>query len=431
MFRSAGRFRAALCAASVLVLGALAPSAFAQTAPDHSQGGCGVQRPAARAGRRVLVQRQLLRPDPALRRADPEAGQRHGGGPAAVLQEERLRPRRPGGAEHPHLPGPARASSITRDSFSVPHIEAEQPRRRDVRGRLRHGRGPHAADGHAAQPRPGGGDRRAGAQPVRAGADASSPSTRPSRPRTSSRSRSTWCWRSRAGSGSSTTSTTTSRASTTTARSAGTTGRPWNRNDVIAVAALIGAVFGKGGGDEARRSQLLSALQDRLGRAARASRSGTTCASRTTPETAVTLDRQFRLTHPRPNQKGNAVDRRGQPRHAAAAGSGGQRRQASSAREQRGARRRGAIGHRAPVLRGGTAGRLLLPADPVRGRRARRRHRRARRDVPRIRALRGARPRAGLLVERDLRGQRQHRHLRRGAVRRRHALPASKASAAR
>ena len=46
---------------------------------------------------------------------------------------------------------------------------------------------------------------------------------------------------------------------------AGTTGRPWNRNDVISVAALIGAVFGKGGGDEARRAQLLSALQDRLG----------------------------------------------------------------------------------------------------------------------------------------------------------------------
>ena len=35
---------------------------------------------------------------------------------------------------------------------------------------------------------------------------------------------------------------------------AGTSGRPWNRNDVIAIAALIGAVFGKGGGDEARRA---------------------------------------------------------------------------------------------------------------------------------------------------------------------------------
>jgi acyl-homoserine lactone acylase PvdQ len=40
---------------------------------------------------------------------------------------------------------------------------------------------------------------------------------------------------------------------------------PWTRNDVAAVAALIGAVFGAGGGDEARRSQFLSALQQRLG----------------------------------------------------------------------------------------------------------------------------------------------------------------------
>lgn len=39
----------------------------------------------------------------------------------------------------------------------------------------------------------------------------------------------------------------------------------WTRNDVVAVAALIGAVFGVGGGDEARAAQFLSALQRRLG----------------------------------------------------------------------------------------------------------------------------------------------------------------------
>jgi acyl-homoserine lactone acylase PvdQ len=39
----------------------------------------------------------------------------------------------------------------------------------------------------------------------------------------------------------------------------------WTRNDVVAVASLIGARFGKGGGDEARRAQFLSALQARLG----------------------------------------------------------------------------------------------------------------------------------------------------------------------
>jgi hypothetical protein len=37
-------------------------------------------------------------------------------------------------------------------------------------------------------------------------------------------------------------------------------GGPWTRNDVIACAALIAAVFGRGGGDEARRAQFLSAL---------------------------------------------------------------------------------------------------------------------------------------------------------------------------
>jgi acyl-homoserine lactone acylase PvdQ len=44
-------------------------------------------------------------------------------------------------------------------------------------------------------------------------------------------------------------------------------GQPWTRNDVVAVAALIGARFGKGGGDEARRAQFLSALQQQLGTA--------------------------------------------------------------------------------------------------------------------------------------------------------------------
>lgn len=46
---------------------------------------------------------------------------------------------------------------------------------------------------------------------------------------------------------------------------AGVPGPAWTRHDVVAVAALIGARFGKGGGDEARRAQFLSALQQRLG----------------------------------------------------------------------------------------------------------------------------------------------------------------------
>jgi acyl-homoserine lactone acylase PvdQ len=42
-------------------------------------------------------------------------------------------------------------------------------------------------------------------------------------------------------------------------------GPQWTRNDVIAIASLIGAVFGKGGGDEVRRSEFLAALENWLG----------------------------------------------------------------------------------------------------------------------------------------------------------------------
>ena len=42
-------------------------------------------------------------------------------------------------------------------------------------------------------------------------------------------------------------------------------GSPWTRNDTYAAAALFGWQFGRGGGDEARRSQFLAALQARLG----------------------------------------------------------------------------------------------------------------------------------------------------------------------
>ncbi|HEY8192805.1 MAG TPA: penicillin acylase family protein [Gaiellaceae bacterium] len=42
-------------------------------------------------------------------------------------------------------------------------------------------------------------------------------------------------------------------------------GSPWTRNDTYAATALIASQFGRGGGDEARRSLFLSALQTRLG----------------------------------------------------------------------------------------------------------------------------------------------------------------------
>ena len=40
---------------------------------------------------------------------------------------------------------------------------------------------------------------------------------------------------------------------------------PWTRNDIYAVNALKGQFVGEGGGDEARRSQFLGGLQERLG----------------------------------------------------------------------------------------------------------------------------------------------------------------------
>jgi acyl-homoserine lactone acylase PvdQ len=43
--------------------------------------------------------------------------------------------------------------------------------------------------------------------------------------------------------------------------------KPWTRVDIYSVNALAGQLFGQGGGDEARRSQLLSGLRARLGAA--------------------------------------------------------------------------------------------------------------------------------------------------------------------
>ncbi|HYI79957.1 MAG TPA: penicillin acylase family protein [Thermoleophilaceae bacterium] len=75
-------------------------------------------------------------------------------------------------------------------------------------------------------------------------------------------------------------------------RATGNSARAWTRADVVAAAALIGAVFGKGGGNEVASSQLLSALRKRLGR-----RGGTRIwrdlRSAQDPETRVTLRKRF------------------------------------------------------------------------------------------------------------------------------------------
>jgi acyl-homoserine lactone acylase PvdQ len=67
---------------------------------------------------------------------------------------------------------------------------------------------------------------------------------------------------------------------------------PWTTNDVIAIATLIGAVFGKGGGDEVRRSEFLSALQARLS-AKQGNQVWNDLAERLDAEAPVTIARPF------------------------------------------------------------------------------------------------------------------------------------------
>jgi acyl-homoserine lactone acylase PvdQ len=75
-------------------------------------------------------------------------------------------------------------------------------------------------------------------------------------------------------------------------RSTGNGARPWTRADLIAVTSLIGAVFGKGGGNEVRSSQLLSALRARLG-AAGGTGVWRDLREAQDPETPVTIAKRF------------------------------------------------------------------------------------------------------------------------------------------
>jgi len=75
-------------------------------------------------------------------------------------------------------------------------------------------------------------------------------------------------------------------------RGTGNSAKPWTRADVTAAAALIGAVFGKGGGNEVRSSQLLSALRGRLG-ATGGTRVWRDLRSAQDSETTATLARRF------------------------------------------------------------------------------------------------------------------------------------------
>jgi acyl-homoserine lactone acylase PvdQ len=82
--------------------------------------------------------------------------------------------------------------------------------------------------------------------------------------------------------------------------------KPWTRVDVYSINALAGQIFGQGGGDEVRRSQLLDALRKRVGKS-----QGDTIfndlSEHVDKDTPVTIDKTFPY-EPVPNtQGGNAV----------------------------------------------------------------------------------------------------------------------------
>ena len=163
-------------------------------------------------------------------------------------------------------------------------------------------------------------------------------------------------------------------------REAGRPVKPWTVNNVISVASLIGAVFGKGGGDEARRAELLNALQQRLGAAA-GEQVWNDLRELQDPEAPVTLERRFPYGRAPGPAAGQHRDRRRQLRR-------GRRKcvcrdgAARPARQQRAARGGTAFGQWASPVRRRAAGRLLLSGAADGGRPPRRRDRRSRGSLP-------------------------------------------------
>ena len=105
-------------------------------------------------------------------------------------------------------------------------------------------------------------------------------------------------------------------------QSVGATTAPWTQADVLATASLIGAVFGRGGGDEAARSEILSALQLRLGSGAGRA-VWDDLREQQDPEAPVSIDRSFPYGSTAASSSGNAViDNGSAPAFRPAAASG-------------------------------------------------------------------------------------------------------------
>ncbi len=185
---------------------------------------------------------------------------------------------------------------------------------------------------------------------------------------------------------------------------------PWKPTDVIAIASLIGGIFGRGGGNELGSAQVLQALRSalrpprrppRLARLPLQERPG----SADDDLQALPLRDGQRLRQARPGAAGpgkrardaNGFGRRGRRLPARSSsqpacgrkddrgvdwGSAGARPARRGARLQLGAGLRPALGERTPDRRDGPPGRLLRAADPHGGGPARAGDRRPRRRLP-------------------------------------------------
>ena len=82
--------------------------------------------------------------------------------------------------------------------------------------------------------------------------------------------------------------------------------KPWTRVDVYSINALAGQIFGQGGGDETRRSQLLDALTTRLG-APTAKTIFDDLSEHMDEDTPVTISKRFPYEQVPSSSSGNAI----------------------------------------------------------------------------------------------------------------------------
>ena len=219
----------------------------------------------------------------------------------------------------------------------------------------------------------------------------------------------------------------------------------WSATDVIAVASLVGGIFGKGGGNELGSALTLAGVRSSGSGSRPGAAHGRTSAPRTIRRRRRPSARAFSYEQTSPfASKGLALPDPGSvelpavsesgssgampPIQIPADGSIGSQLLRNFYAEPAHASnwllipaRNSATGHSIGVL-GPQVG-YYVPADPDGGGPARPGHRRARGGVPGRQPLRAARARARLRVERDDGDLRQRRHVRRGALRRRLPLP--------